>query len=90
MAPRKSAVTRHLYSFAVILHRCTFWCRVIRNSGRNMPVMKAVLHFLSVRLIAGVSAVCSGYAFTHLAPTKLAVLYMPGVSVKHPVSFFTA
>ena len=33
------------------------WCRLI---GRHMPVVKAVLHILSVRLIAGVSAVCSG------------------------------
>ena len=68
------------------VHRCTFWCRVI---GRNMPVVKTVLYFLSVRLIAGVSAVCSGYAFTHLAPTKLAVLYMSGVCVKHPVRFYS-
>ena len=47
MAPSKSAVTSHLYSFAGILRRCTFWRRVIRNSGRNMPVMKAVLYFFS-------------------------------------------
>ena len=53
-------IGRHTPSTYAVLpayYTVVLWRRLI---GRYMPVVKAVLHILSVRLIAGVSPVCSG------------------------------